>query len=107
MLLPHLRRWQDSLAGRLTVAIMSTGTPHENREVIDEHAIIDLFIQDGSDVMESYRVDATPSAVVISPDGKIASATVQGARPIEPLVRLTLLRSAAGSGSTAPRQPVS
>jgi peroxiredoxin len=90
MMLPSFAQWQATLAGRLTLALVSTGTADENRRLVDTHGIGDVLLQEKTEVMKAYRVRATPTAVAISPDGRIASTTVEGGRPIEPLIRLTL-----------------
>jgi hypothetical protein len=103
--LPHLRRWQATLSDRLTVAILSTGTEEENRDVVEEHEIGGIFLHDAGDTMQAYRMDATPSAVLVSPDRRILSQTIVGARPLEPLIRMLLARgtepAAAGSVGAA------
>jgi uncharacterized membrane protein YphA (DoxX/SURF4 family)/peroxiredoxin len=105
LLLPHLRRWQATLSDRLTVAILSTGTEEENRDVVEEHEIGGIFLHDAGDTMQAYRMDATPSAVLVSPDRRILSQTIVGARPLEPLIRMLLARgtepAAAGSVGAA------
>jgi peroxiredoxin/uncharacterized membrane protein YphA (DoxX/SURF4 family) len=110
LLLPHLRRWQATLADRLTVAIVSTGSEEENQDVIAEHGIEGIFLHDGLETVEAYRIKGTPSSVLVTPDGKIASSTIVGARTLEPLIRLTLKRWAengAGTTSAPGRQTVS
>jgi methylamine dehydrogenase accessory protein MauD len=93
MMLPHIRRWQDTLAERLTVAVVSGGTAEHNQEVIDEHGFVKTFLHDGGEVFDDYRVEGTPAAVMVSPDGRIASSLAEGPAPIEPLVRLTIQRA--------------
>jgi len=90
LVLPYLRRWQDTLVDRLTVVMISTGTPAENEDAIVTHGISGIFLHDGLETMHAYRVKGTPSAVMVSPAGRIISTTVEGNRAIEPLVRMTL-----------------
>lgn len=104
-LLPGLSRWQAVLADRLTIAVVSTGSAEENRSITAE-GIEEVLLQQEWEVMSSYRMDATPSAVVVAPDGRIASTTVEGSRPIEPLVRQTLRREATGAIGGAPARPL-
>ena len=98
MMLPKLRRWQEILADRLTIAVISTGTREANQDIVDEHGVVDLLLQEGTEVADRYRVDATPSAVVVTPDGRVASTTVLGSDPVEPLIRLTLQGGASAVG---------
>jgi peroxiredoxin len=101
MMLPYVRRWQETLADRLTVAVVSSGTPESNQDVIDEQGIVDLILQEDHELMDRYRMEVTPSSVVVAPDGRIASTTVVGSRPVEPLVRLTLQ---GGDGAVGAKQ---
>jgi methylamine dehydrogenase accessory protein MauD len=99
ILMPHLRRWQASLADRLELVMISTGTPRENEEAIAEHEIAGTFLHSGAKVMDAYRGPGTPTAVIVSPEGRIVSTTVVGSRGVEPLVRLMLHGSAANGGA--------
>jgi len=90
LMLPNLSRWQRILADRLTLIFVSTGTPEDNQEIVDDYGVVDLLMQEGTEVADRYRVDATPTAVVVTPDGRVASTTVVGSNTIEPLIRLTL-----------------
>jgi peroxiredoxin/uncharacterized membrane protein YphA (DoxX/SURF4 family) len=98
MMLPHVRHWQQTITDRLTVALISSGTPEGNRDVVEDQGIVDVLLQDDHEVMDRYRMEVTPSAVVVSPDGRIASATVVGSRPVEPLVRWTLQEDIGAAG---------
>jgi methylamine dehydrogenase accessory protein MauD len=105
-LMPDLRRWQATLADSLTVAIVSIGGQGENREVIEEHGIVDGFLENGGEAMNAYRVRATPSAVLVSPEGRVTSQSVEGWHPIEPLVRFKLQARSTGAGSPAGQRRV-
>lgn len=92
MLYPDLARWQTALADRLTVAVLSNGAPEPNVAIAREYGLRDMALQDGVEIMREYRLQATPSAVLVAPDGTIASNPALGALTIEPLVRLALAR---------------
>ena len=89
-LLPELSRWQTTLTERVTIALVSNGSAQANRPVMDEHGLADVLLQDNSEVIDAYRVRATPSAVVVGADGTIESAPAEGPLAIEPLIRVTL-----------------
>ena len=79
------------MAERLTIGLVSTG------DVLDNHdaqrlGLTNVFLQDDDEIMKAYRVQGTPSAVMVSPDGRIASTAAAGATAIEPLIRVTLRR---------------
>jgi uncharacterized membrane protein YphA (DoxX/SURF4 family)/thiol-disulfide isomerase/thioredoxin len=71
-LLPELERWQRSLADALTIAVIQRDEPQ------------------GREIADAYRIRATPSAVVVSPTGTIASAPAEGSAAIEALIRVSL-----------------
>jgi peroxiredoxin len=91
-LFPELGRWQSTLADRLTVAIVTRGAAQDNRAVAEEQGLTNVLLQEDMEVMTAYRVNATPSALIVSPDGTIASSAVSSLVSIEPLIRLTLRR---------------
>src|SRR5581483_10625096 len=89
-LFPEVRRWHEVLSDDITLALVSSGSPEDNRKAVGSDAI-DVLLQDEFEVATKYRVSATPTAVVVGPDGRIASAPAAGAA-IESLIRLTLRR---------------
>jgi peroxiredoxin/uncharacterized membrane protein YphA (DoxX/SURF4 family) len=88
---PELGRWQRGLADRLTLAVITTGTVAENRATAREHGIV-MLRQDEIEVMQAYKLSATPCALVVSADGMISTHTVGSRVAIEPLIRLTMRR---------------
>jgi uncharacterized membrane protein YphA (DoxX/SURF4 family)/thiol-disulfide isomerase/thioredoxin len=88
-LLPELGRWQATLADRLTIALISSGSARDNFRA-REHGLTNVLLQDDSELLDAYRVRGTPSAVIVTPDARIASGAAAGAPVIEPLIRLTL-----------------
>ena len=95
-LLPDVGRWQTSLGDRLTIAVVTTGSADRNRAAFAEHGIGDVLLQEATEVLSDYRVRATPTAVLVDQDGRIASAAVAGAVTIESLIRISLRREEAG-----------
>jgi thiol-disulfide isomerase/thioredoxin/uncharacterized membrane protein YphA (DoxX/SURF4 family) len=86
---PELERWQFALAGRVTIAIISSGTPDQNR-VAAPAGVAQILLQKDAEVMDGYRVFGTPSTLVVFPDGRIASAPVPGSIISESLIRMVL-----------------
>jgi hypothetical protein len=70
--------------------VVSEGSVATNRPFCEEHGLVDLLLQKRSEVYDAYEARGTPSAVIVDPSGKIASATVMGQVPIEELIRATL-----------------
>lgn len=91
-LLPDIGRWQAVMGDRLTIAVVSAGGERDNRPIAEEHGVADLLLQEASEVMDTYRIRLTPSALIVTADGHIASSPSEGEFEIEQLVRLTLQR---------------
>ena len=84
--LPEVGRWQDELADEVTIAIISCDDPEENRAMSNEHGLSRVLLEEDLEVSEVYRVDGTPSAVLVTPDGTIGSFLAESAEEIEDLV---------------------
>ncbi|MCA1645961.1 MAG: hypothetical protein LC797_11025 [Chloroflexi bacterium] len=98
--------WRDAFGDSLTLALVGAGTmaryvlaetriggtPSEIRDAEPELA---REIDELHELFGTYRLFATPSAVIVTPEGTIASATVNGRPAIEALIRLTLARRGA------------
>ena len=88
-MLPKVHEWQQSLSERLTIAIISTGTAEQNAP-LEEQGLADVLLQEEMEVAEAFHVNGTPTAVVVSRQGLIASNLAEMEQTIEPLVRLAL-----------------
>src|ERR671921_802055 len=71
-LLTEVGRWQEEHANRLSLSLVSRGGVEENKTKAQEHALENLVLQKDWEVSESYEVKGTPSAVLISPEVKLA-----------------------------------
>lgn len=85
-LMPDVARWQDSLDGRLTVALVSAGSREEHLVTARAHGLRRLLVDMDRSVAATYGVSATPSAVLIDGERTIAAAPVVGAEKIAGLV---------------------
>ena len=85
-MLPEIGRWQEEHANRLTLSLVSRGEVEENKTKAQEHALKNVVLQKDWEVSESYEVRGTPSAVLVSPEGKIASPVAGGAEGIRGLL---------------------
>ena len=88
----HVSRWQGALAGKLTVALLSVASAPEGRRLCREHDIDDVLLADAR-ILDAYRLPATPAAVLVGTDGKVASATASSQPMIEELMRLAMART--------------
>jgi uncharacterized membrane protein YphA (DoxX/SURF4 family)/thiol-disulfide isomerase/thioredoxin len=91
-LLPDLKRWQLTLSQALTIAIISRASDDQADPASGQDGVANVLMQRGSEVSDAYRVKGTPSAIVVSPNGTIASSPAAGAAAIEALIRVTLRR---------------
>ena len=85
-LLPAVARWQRTFARRLTIAVVTTGSTEANRAKNDAHALENVLIQKDREVAEAYRIRSTPSAVLVTLDGRIAGALAIGEEAVTALV---------------------
>jgi thiol-disulfide isomerase/thioredoxin len=99
-MLPDVGRWQEEHAQKLTLALVSRGEVEENKTKAQEHALSNVLLQKDWEVSESYKVRGTPSAVLIDPDGKVASPVAGRAEGIR-----GLLSYAVGERAQIPIQP--
>jgi peroxiredoxin len=85
-LLGDLRDWHVRLGDRLTIAVVSpvsaAGAGYGSPEQIGYLGLVDP----GSATASAYGVTATPSAVLIEPNGRLAAPIAQGAEEIGGLV---------------------
>ncbi len=85
-LLPDVARWQQELAPRLTIALLSRGTIEENRGKTDAHGLTHVLLQADREVSDAYKSYGTPGAVLVLPNGTIGSPVAAGAEQIRALV---------------------
>jgi peroxiredoxin/uncharacterized membrane protein YphA (DoxX/SURF4 family) len=85
-LLPDVKRWQVELAPQLTIALISQDSADANRPKVTEHGLTNVLLQNEREVNLLYQVNGTPSAVVISADGRIQSPLAEGAEQIQALI---------------------
>ena len=94
-LMPDLARWQHMLAHQLSIIPISSGDPTaDSRALTTEHGLTAALIAPDLTVSEAYAVTATPAAIAVTPDGRIASLPATGAPAVEALIRVTLHRRA-------------
>jgi len=99
-LLPDVGRWQQEHEKKLTLVLISRGEVEENKTEAQEHALKNVVLQEDWEVSESYEVRGTPSAVLIGPEGKIATPVAGGAEGIK-----GLLSYAVGERAQLPMRP--
>jgi thiol-disulfide isomerase/thioredoxin len=101
-LLPLARTWQDEQADRLTLAFASGGSRAEVGTEARRHGLRNVFADEDLSVYRSYEASGTPSAVLIAPDGTVASWVASGSQWIEALAAEAAEEPALPVGSDAP-----
>jgi peroxiredoxin/uncharacterized membrane protein YphA (DoxX/SURF4 family) len=89
-LLPEVATWQAAHAGGLTVAVLSEGNLATNQALATAAGLGEVAIQRAREVADAFGVPATPSALVIGVDGRLASPVVSGAGAIRDLLARTV-----------------
>ncbi len=87
---PDLARWQRTLADRITIVVISGGSARDNLPAADKHGLMNVLLERTDEVMSAYRVRFTPSAVLLTAAGEVASGPAAAPQAIEALVRVTL-----------------
>ncbi|MGH8972695.1 MAG: MauE/DoxX family redox-associated membrane protein [Acidimicrobiia bacterium] len=88
-------RWQRDWRHALTIAVVSAGSAEANRAKATEHGLANVLVQERREVAAAYATTATPSAVLVGADGRVASPLVAGGDAIWKL----LVRTPASSGA--------
>jgi thiol-disulfide isomerase/thioredoxin/uncharacterized membrane protein YphA (DoxX/SURF4 family) len=85
-LLPVAARWQRDHRDVLNVVFVSDGSRDGAEAEAQELGLEHVLLDEGRRMTESFQANGTPSAVLVAPDGTIASWMASGAEWIEQLV---------------------
>lgn len=99
LLFPEVAEWQRDYGHRVTVAVVAgerTNALAERARAVNALRIL----TGGSDVIRGYHAQAMPSAVLVGPDGKVASKVFSGAEAMRILLS-TALRNDNGAAAMA------
>jgi hypothetical protein len=78
--------WQSTLNDKVTIAVLSGGSRLDGEHEAAALGLDNYLFDEGSAVGRTYGVTATPSAVLVGRDGRIAASMAQGAGEIADLV---------------------
>jgi thiol-disulfide isomerase/thioredoxin/uncharacterized membrane protein YphA (DoxX/SURF4 family) len=112
LLVPALARWQSTLAERVTIAVVRSGDPDDDRLQLEEHGIDDVLLDENADVFKAFHMRSNPTAIAVDLDGTVASAPARGPHYPEVLIHQIVQRVAADEGVASPapaatvRQPL-
>ncbi len=99
-LLPDVAAWQARHPERFTAALISRHPAAARAGVAADHGLAHVGVQRDREVALAYAYAGTPSAVVVSADGRIASRVAAGPDGVRALVTALLAR-----GSNPPEPP--
>jgi protein-disulfide isomerase len=86
VLFAEVKKWQESHSEQLTIALISFGTIKENFVNVARNGLGQVLLQKQREVAEKYNANVTPTAVIVSASGKIASPLAAGADEIRKLL---------------------
>lgn len=72
-LVPEIAAWSSELRERLRFILVSTGTPADNLEKFAAADVDEILLQDSRELALSVSAKWTPTAIVVLPNGKVAS----------------------------------
>lgn len=84
-LLPEIENWQENLKDKLDFVFVSNGKAKENAEKLGGKTFKKILLQKDREVAELYGAKWTPTAILINPDGRIASHVTAGDTAIREL----------------------
>jgi peroxiredoxin len=85
-LMPEISHWQQQYAEQLTISIVGRGTAAENSAEVSEHGVENVLLQEDWEVADAYELEATPGAVVVTPEGVVGTPLAHGPDAVEALV---------------------
>ena len=85
-ILQDVRAWERDYSNKLTIALLSKGSLLDNQRRVAKYGARHLLLVGESGVAESYEGKWTPAAVLISPQGRIASLNTYGGEAIRALI---------------------
>jgi peroxiredoxin len=75
---PELGRWQREFADRITVAVLSTGTPETVAESAATYGISEILVDENGAVARAYARRGTPGAIRLDANGVVVSPYAAG-----------------------------
>lgn len=99
--LPEVAKWQRAHADRLSVVLVTRGDAQVNRAKSRRHNLHNVLVQTDREIADAYRVQGTPSAVLVS-EGLIASPLAVGIDAIRALVEKAALPPPLKKGDRVP-----
>ncbi len=93
----EIKEWQEAHRDQLTIAVITRGTVKDNFVNVARNSLGEVLLQKEREVGEKYGGLATPTGVVVNPDGRIASRVAAGADAIRDLLNNVIGNAIASS----------
>lgn len=98
--------WERDYSNNLTIAVLSKGSLLENEKRVAKYGVRHLLLVGESEVVETYKGKWSPSAVLISPQGRLASNNTYGDQAIRELINhVVAIGSTPGGGKLTEWNP--
>lgn len=101
LLLPDVAKWQREFKDRIWIGLVSRGNVEANLAKAGPHQVENVLLQKDREVAAAYRVEGTPSAVLIT-GGRIDRPLAEGADAIRELVSRATLPPPVSKGDSVP-----
>lgn len=85
-ILPEIRAIEESGSPPVTVAVITRGDVAANQDKLSPYGFERVILQTDMEIASAFNVPGTPGAVIISPNGAIASRTALGVPAIQELL---------------------
>ncbi len=77
-LLPEIEAWQEEFKQKLHFVFISSGKASDNTDKLGGQSFKQILLQEDREVAELYQSQWTPTVILVSPDGRIASHLAAG-----------------------------
>jgi len=99
--IPEVAQWQRDYREQLLIVPVSRGSAKENRIKGAKYDLRNVLLQTDREVAQSYKVEGTPSAVLVK-EGRIDSSLAAGVDEIRGLVARATLPASVKAGDPVP-----
>ncbi len=85
-LMPEIESWQEELKDKINFVFISNGKAKENLEKFGGDTFKTILLQEDREVAEELKAKWTPTALLVNPDGTIASKVAAGDTAIQEMI---------------------
>jgi uncharacterized membrane protein YphA (DoxX/SURF4 family)/peroxiredoxin len=100
-LFKEINDWQTAHNDQLTITLVTMGTIKDNFVNVARNRLGQVLLQENNEVSQLYGARATPSAGMVSTDGRIASRVAEGSEEIRALLQ-SFVQGSNGAGESHP-----